>query len=72
MHKINIYYQTPTQQKLQTKMNAKTIKISLAALLLLTQAACSAPQSSPSMVDYSYVPPSQGVSVVSAPGIQDF
>lgn len=58
-----------TAMKTQT---TKTLKVLFAAALLLGQTACTGVQSSPGMVDYSYVPAQRGVSVVPAPGIQDY
>lgn len=55
-----------------TIKTTKALKVILAGALLLAQAACTSSQSTPNMVDYSYVPASKGISVVAQPGIQDF
>lgn len=50
----------------------KTIKTTVFAALLLSLAACTGAKTSPSMLDYSYVPQNNVVSVYQQPGIEDF
>lgn len=50
----------------------KIINVALSALVLLSVSGCVTPKSAPSMVDYSYVPPSAGYSPTTTPGIESY
>jgi hypothetical protein len=54
-------------------MTTKTItKFTLLALILSSVTGCINTQSTPSMVDYSYVPPSKVVAAPAMPGLEDY
>jgi hypothetical protein len=53
-------------------MFTRIIKTTVIASLLMSLAACTNTQTTPSMVDYSYVPPAQVMTPTTSPGIQDF
>lgn len=52
-------------------MKTTTIKIAILALVLFGLTACSV-QTTPNMVDYSYVPQSTTVTVTTTPGIESY
>ena len=49
-----------------------TLKAIASVLILLSATACTAPQNSPTMLDYSYVPPTNIGAPVQNWGIDDF
>jgi hypothetical protein len=50
----------------------KAINVTVSVLVLFSVSACVSTQTTPSMVDYSYVPPSSGISTVTTPGIEAY
>lgn len=51
---------------------AKAVKAALTLLMLLNATACVNTQSAPTMLDYSYVPPSHVTAATANYGIDDF
>ncbi len=77
MHLLNGYTGTTTIQKKFAKFadmtnTKKALNIAALIGLMLSLSACVNTQSSPSMVDYSYVPPSNVLAASPNPGIDDF
>ena len=55
-----------------TTNTTKFFKVTASLLLLISMSACTNTQTSPSMVDYSYVPPSQIMSNTPLPSLEDY